>query len=143
VDAVGYNYGERGLRADEISKRFFLGSGFEISGSGELPVFAEPPLDQGDGAGQPPTTDLGQAEADRRDMLFAGDANRDFYFDQLDIVQVLTSGKYMTGQPATWDEGDWNGDGRFDQADIVAALQSARYRPRSEMTFGTPGLGRT
>ena len=41
--------------------------------------------------------------------LSPGDANRDFSFDQLDIVQVLQAGKYLTGQPATWGEGDWNG----------------------------------
>ena len=32
----------------------------------------------------------------------AGDANQDFQFDQLDIVEVLQSGKYLTGKPTTW-----------------------------------------
>ena len=71
--------------------------------------------------------------------LLPGDANRDFSFDQLDIVQVLQARKYLTGQPATWGEGDWNGgpggysgeppagDGLFDQLDIVAALQTVKY----------------
>ena len=44
-----------------------------------------------------------------------------------DIVQVLQSGKYLTGLPATWQEGDWNSDGVFDQLDIVAALQWGNY----------------
>ena len=73
------------------------------------------------------------------DMLQAGDANMDFQFDQLDIVQVQIAAKYLTGQTATWGEGDWNGapggspgdpppgDGRFDQMDIVAALTAGVY----------------
>jgi len=56
-----------------------------------------------------------------------GDSNRDFQFDQLDVVQVLQTAKYLTGQPATWQEGDWNDDGVFDQIDIVAALQTGNY----------------
>lgn len=60
-------------------------------------------------------------------ILMAADANGDFRFDQLDLVQVLISAKYLTGQPATWSEGDWNGDGVFDQMDAVAALQTGNY----------------
>ena len=71
--------------------------------------------------------------------LYPGDADRNYSFDQLDIVRVLQSGKYLTGEPATWGDGDWNGgpggyrgapppgDGRFDQKDIVAALQAGKY----------------
>ena len=71
--------------------------------------------------------------------LLPGDADRDFAFDQLDIVQVLQTGKYLTGQSATWGEGDWNGgpggypgeppvgDSVFDQLDVVAALQTGAY----------------
>ena len=44
-----------------------------------------------------------------------GDANYDGTFDQLDIRNVLQSGKYLTGEPADWSEGDWNGDGQFNQ----------------------------
>ena len=57
----------------------------------------------------------------------AGDANRDFAFDQHDIIQILQAAKYLTGEPATWEQGDWNGDGVFDQLDIVAALQTGNY----------------
>jgi hypothetical protein len=57
----------------------------------------------------------------------AGDANGDFRFDSLDIVQVQLAGKYATGQSANWSEGDWNGDGVFDQFDIIAALQTGSY----------------
>ena len=59
--------------------------------------------------------------------LMAGDANCDFRFDQEDIVQVLASAKYLTGEAATWSEGDWNEDGQFDQRDIMAALQTGSY----------------
>lgn len=71
--------------------------------------------------------------------LQAGDADQDWDFDQLDLVQVQVSGKYLTGEPATWGEGDWNGapvmfsagppvgDGLFNQLDIVAAQQAGLY----------------
>ena len=57
----------------------------------------------------------------------AGDANRDFQFDQQDIVQVLQAAKYLTGEPASFEEGDWNGDGIFNQLDIAAALRTGNY----------------
>lgn len=60
-------------------------------------------------------------------LLMPGDANQDLKFDQRDLVQVQQAGKYLTDQPATWEEGDWNGDGVFDQEDIVAALQTGTY----------------
>jgi hypothetical protein len=56
-----------------------------------------------------------------------GDANRDGEFDQRDIMQVLEAAKYLTAQPATWEQGDWNEDGVFDQLDIVEALQTGNY----------------
>ena len=56
-----------------------------------------------------------------------GDTNQDLTFDQLDLLQVLRAGKYLTGEPAAWSEGDWNGDGVFDQEDIVAALATGNY----------------
>ena len=72
---------------------------------------------------QPPTP--GQAEFARERQ--AGDANEDFQFDQFDIIAVLQSAKYLTGQAATWAEGDWNEDGVFSQFDIIAALQTGNY----------------
>lgn len=57
----------------------------------------------------------------------AGDSNHDGVFNQLDVVWVLQSGKYLTGEPATFAEGDWNGDGVFDQLDVVAALAVGTY----------------
>ena len=58
-----------------------------------------------------------------------GDANADGQFDQIDIDQVLRSGKYLSGEPATFAEGDWNDDGLFDQTDIVEALKTGNYSP--------------
>ena len=67
-------------------------------------------------------------------VLQAGDANMDFEFNQLDLVQVQIAAKYLTGQAATWGEGDWNGapggtpgappagDILFNQLAIIAAL---------------------
>ena len=71
--------------------------------------------------------------------LQPGDADQDWDFDQLDLVQVQVTAKYLTGQPATWGEGDWDGapggepgnpptgDGIFDQLDIITALQPVHY----------------
>ena len=42
--------------------------------------------------------------------LQPGDVNRDFRFDQLDLVQVLQAAKFTTDSTADWSEGDWNGD---------------------------------
>jgi hypothetical protein len=55
------------------------------------------------------------------------DSDHNGQFDQRDLVQVMVAAKYMTGEPATWEEGDWDGNGFFDQLDIVVALQSGRY----------------
>ena len=61
------------------------------------------------------------------DPYQAGDANRDFRFDQLDLIQAVRGRKYDTGQSATWEEGDWNGDGLFDRLDVIAALSTGNY----------------
>ena len=60
-----------------------------------------------------------------------GDANGDGVFNRDDIVQVLQAGKFMTDEPANWEEGDWNRDGIFDQNDLVAALQAGPFTRRS------------
>ena len=71
--------------------------------------------------------------------LQPGDADRDYDFDQLDLVQVQIANKYLTGAAATWGEGDWDGgpggspdsppvgDGLFNQLDIIAALNAGKY----------------
>ena len=67
------------------------------------------------------------AELDQIPEFQAGDSNRDYQFNQLDIVLVASARKYGTGQAATWEEGDWNGDGVFNQLDVLAALQTGNY----------------
>lgn len=71
--------------------------------------------------------------------LWAGDADQDLDFDQLDLVKVQIAAKYLTGRPATWGDGDWDGapggkqgsppagNGRFDQLDIISALAPGHY----------------
>lgn len=44
-----------------------------------------------------------------------------------DLAQVLSGGKYLSGEPATWSDGDWTGDGVFNQRDIVMALESGGF----------------
>ena len=84
--------------------------------------------------------------------LYAGDADRDLDFDQLDLVKVQQAAKYLTGRDATWGEGDWNGapggspnrppegDGVFDQADIVAALQGNTYLTGPYASLAAAGI---
>lgn len=56
-----------------------------------------------------------------------GDTNLDGYFNSLDIVEVLQSGRYETGIQAAWQSGDWNGDGQFNSGDLVRALADGTY----------------
>ena len=90
--------------------------------------------------------------------LMAGDSDQDLDFDQLDLVQVQISAKYLTGQAATWGEGDWNGapggeqgsppagDGFFNQIDIISALGPGHYLSGPYAAIqpgGTRGDGQT
>ena len=91
---------------------------------------------------------------------FPGDADLDRDFDQLDLVKVQISAKYLTGESATWGEGDWNnapdpnstfenppvGDGVFDQLDIISSLGPNHYLtgPYAAITEGgSTGDGQT
>jgi hypothetical protein len=63
-----------------------------------------------------------------------GDTNLDWQLDVLDVANVLTSGRFDTGQPATWFEGDFNYDGVvdiLDTADVVATglYDAGSYNP--------------
>ena len=72
-----------------------------------------------------------------------GDSNGDGVFNQLDVNHVLQSGKYLSGEAATFEEGDWNGDGYFDQRDIIKAWQEGQYEPstRSSVSNSLAALG--
>ena len=73
---------------------------------------------------------LGDEMEDQLWLNFAaGDSNRDGRFDQEDVIIVLQAGKYLTKQPANWNEGDWNRDGVFDHLDLIAALTLGAYSP--------------
>ena len=84
-------------------------------------------------------------------VLLPGDANMDLEFNQLDLVMVQVSAKYLTGEPATWGEGDWNGapggspgdppqgDGLFNQVDIIAALGPSHYLTGPYAAIGETG----
>ncbi|MCA9213493.1 MAG: hypothetical protein KDB27_10535, partial [Planctomycetales bacterium] len=56
-----------------------------------------------------------------------GDANRDFYFDEADFIQAMKSGKFDTGESATWDDGDWSQDGEFTSRDFMEAFVDGEY----------------
>jgi hypothetical protein len=43
----------------------------------------------------------------RRLLSTIGDSNQDGAFNRLDIVHVLQAAKYLTEEPATFEEGDW------------------------------------
>lgn len=87
-----------------------------------------------------PRTDVlsnqdGGSPAEQSPPYKPGDADRDFDFDQHDLVQVIRARKYQTGLPASWSEGDWNvdaagfpaGDGVFDQHDLMTSLTLGSY----------------
>jgi hypothetical protein len=71
-------------------------------------------------------------------VLAAGDANGDLQFDQLDVVQVLQAGKYLTGQPAGWSDGNWNG-GHQVAGEPTALDKSPQHLPA--LTHETPDVG--
>jgi hypothetical protein len=50
-----------------------------------------------------------------------GDTNLDWQVDVLDVANVLTAGKFNTGDPAAWAEGDFNYDG------VVNVLDAADF----------------
>ncbi len=56
-----------------------------------------------------------------------GDANLDGEFNSSDLVVVLGSGSYESGNASVWSSGDFNGDGRTDSSDLVTALADGGY----------------
>ena len=88
-----------------------------------------------------PGSDLNHdGTVDQRDVTFLitdelntvyGDVNLDGRFDEGDLVQVFTTGKYedSLADNATYGQGDWNGDGKFTSEDIVLAFQFGGFTP--------------
>jgi autotransporter-associated beta strand protein len=56
-----------------------------------------------------------------------GDSNLDWQVDVLDAANVLTAGKFNTGDPATWAEGDFNYDGVVDVLDAADFITTGLY----------------
>ena len=56
-----------------------------------------------------------------------GDSNFDSEFNSQEFVQVFQTGKYETGQNASWAGGDWDANGMFDSADFVIAFTDGGY----------------
>jgi autotransporter-associated beta strand protein len=56
-----------------------------------------------------------------------GDTNLDWQVDVLDAANVLASGKFNTGDPATWSEGDFNYDGVVDVLDAADFITTGLY----------------
>jgi hypothetical protein len=56
-----------------------------------------------------------------------GDTNLDWQVDVLDAANVLASGKFNTGDPATWAEGDFNYDGVVDVLDAADFITTGLY----------------
>ncbi|MEZ6118852.1 MAG: SdrD B-like domain-containing protein [Pirellulaceae bacterium] len=89
---------------------------FEFLGiaPGEYRITADLPL------GQVPLADVGlitlgegqQHQANlpvvTRPYLLPGDSNQDYYVDPADFILAFKSGKFETGEPASWEEGDWD-----------------------------------
>ena len=109
--------------------------------------FVEQPINGGSGA-QQEVLDALVAASDHLpiiaeftyfpDAFLAGDADRDFDFDQLDLVALLIAGKYLKGEQARWIEGDFDRNGAFDQLDIVAALETGNYLQGPYAAAGVP-----
>ena len=68
---------------------------------------------------------------ERRNLLagdfLAGDANRDYHFDEADFVQVSKTALFETDLPAIWEQGDWSGDGIYNSRDLVEAFKEGVY----------------
>lgn len=70
-----------------------------------------------------------------------GDTNLDWHIDILDAANFLSSGKFDSGTPATWNEGDFSYDGLvdiLDAADLLATglFNAGDYNRQSAMVGG-------
>ncbi len=56
-----------------------------------------------------------------------GDTNLDGVVDFDDIVAVVSSGRFDSGQPGTWDTGDFDYNGVVDFDDVLAMVSAGRF----------------
>lgn len=130
----GFSPGTVLSKADTLN----LGLGLDSQGGGQRNAVLTLTTDQGGPFGEAAAS-FQYSLTGGSAVLLAGDANMDYQFNQLDLVQVQIAAKYLTGQAATWGDGDWNGapggtagappagDGQFNQLDIIAALGANTY----------------
>ena len=57
----------------------------------------------------------------------SGDTNLDWSIDILDVANVISSGKFNSGLPASWADGDFNYDGLADMLDIADFMSSGLF----------------
>ena len=66
-----------------------------------------------------------------------GDTNLDGTIDILDVANILSSGKFDTGESAHWFEGDFNYDGIVDVLDMASFLSSDLFDKGSYLSQDT------
>ncbi|MEM6993169.1 MAG: hypothetical protein AAF721_21830, partial [Myxococcota bacterium] len=87
---------------------------------------AAPPLADLDGDGAYTNADRDVLVHDILAIPY-GDANEDGQFSSADMVLLFESGKYESGEEASWSEGDFDGDGQSTSQDLVVALADGCY----------------
>jgi fibronectin-binding autotransporter adhesin len=63
-----------------------------------------------------------------------GDSNLDGVIDILDIGDILSAGKFNTGEPANWTQGDTNYDNVFDIVDLADILGTGLFNEGTYLT---------
>jgi len=63
-----------------------------------------------------------------------GDSNLDGVIDILDIGDILSAGKFNTGEPANWVQGDVNYDNVFDIVDVADILGTNLFNQGTYLT---------
>ena len=63
-----------------------------------------------------------------------GDSNLDGVIDILDIGDILSAGKFNTGEPANWTQGDTNYDNVFDIVDLADILGTNLFNHGTYLT---------
>jgi len=67
-------------------------------------------------------------------LVAPGDSNLGGVFDILDVGDILSAGKFNTGEPANWQQGDVNYDGVLDILDISEMLGTNLFNQGSYLT---------
>jgi len=62
-----------------------------------------------------------------QNVLLPGDANRDGNIEIEELGDLMRSEFFLSGTPASWEQGDFNGDGVFNSHDIADVLRTGHY----------------